>query len=84
MNAIFSNNSQNNSHKKEKSLIEIVQIIFRRRYVLISSVVVFLILAVSYNFLTKPVYEATGLLKKEVASKDKSQGDFSGIIDQPI
>ena len=81
MNAIFSHNSQNNSHKKEKSLIEIVQIIFRRRYVLISSVIVFLILAVSYNYLTSPVYQAVGLLKKEVASKEKSQGDFSGIID---
>ncbi|MEJ2195528.1 MAG: Wzz/FepE/Etk N-terminal domain-containing protein [Ignavibacteriaceae bacterium] len=81
MNAIFSNNSRNQTIKKEKSLIEILQIVFRRRYVLISSFVVFLILAVFYNILTKPTYEAIGLLKKEVASKDAGKGDFSGIID---
>ena len=81
MNAIFSHNSRNQSIKKEKSLIEILQIVFRRRYVLISSVVVFLILAVFYNFLTSPTYEAIGLLKKEVASKDAGKGEFSNIID---
>jgi capsular exopolysaccharide synthesis family protein len=81
MNAIFSNNSSNNRHKKEKSLIEILQIVFRRRYVLISTVIVFLMLAVAYNFVANPVYEAVGLLKKEVASKDKNRGEFSGIID---
>ena len=81
MNAIFSNNPSNNGHKKEKSLIEILQIVFRRRYVLVSSVLVFLMLAVAYNFVAKPVYEAVGLLKKEVASKNKNQGEFSGIID---
>jgi capsular exopolysaccharide synthesis family protein len=81
MNALFSNNSPNHGSKKEKSLIEILQIVFRRRYVLISSVIIFLMLAVSYNFVATPVYEAFGLLKKEVASKDKAKGDFSGIID---
>ena len=81
MNALFSNHPSNNGHKKEKSLIEILQIVFRRRYVLISTVIVFLMLAMAYNFLATPVYEAIGLLKKEVASKNKNQGEFSGIID---
>ncbi|UCH65126.1 MAG: polysaccharide biosynthesis tyrosine autokinase [Ignavibacterium sp.] len=81
MNALFSNHPSNNGHKKEKSLIEILQIVFRRRYVLIFTVIVFVMLAVTYNYLATPVYQAVGLLKKEVAPKDKNRGDFSGIID---
>ena len=81
MNAMFSNNSRNHGKRKEKTLIEILQIVFRRKYVLIGSLAVTIFLAVLYNMLTTPVYEATGLLKKEVASNERTRGDFADIID---
>ncbi|GMR25212.1 MAG: tyrosine-protein kinase domain-containing protein [Ignavibacteria bacterium] len=81
MSTKFPNSSRNHGSKKEKTLIEIIQIVFRRRYILIGSIVAAIILAVAYNFLSTPVYKATGLLKKEVASKRQNQGGFAGIID---
>jgi len=81
MNTKFPNSSRNRGSKKEKTLIEIIQIVFRRRYILIGSVVAAIILAMAYNFLSAPVYKATGLLKKEVASKRQNQGVFAGIVD---
>lgn len=78
---MFSNNSRKNSKKKEKTLMEILQIVFRRRFVLIFSVVVTVLIAVLYNIFSTPIYEASGLLKKEVASSDKAKGDFANIID---
>ena len=78
---MFSNNSKKNSKKKEKTLIEILQIVFRRRYVLVISVVATVIIAVLYNVFSTPIYEASGLLKKEVATNDKTKGDFANIID---
>ena len=78
---MFSNNSKKNSKKKEKTLIEILQIVFRRRYVLVISVVATVIIAVLYNVFSTPIYEASGLLKKEVAANDKTKGDFANIID---
>lgn len=81
MNTKFPNSTRNHGSKKEKTLIEIIQIVFRRRYILIGSVVAAIILAMAYNFLSTPVYKATGLLKKEVASKRQNQGGFAGIVD---
>jgi capsular exopolysaccharide synthesis family protein len=81
MSAMFSNNSRNNKKQKEKTFVEIVQVIFRRRYILISSLVITVILAFLYNMISTPVYEASGLLKKEVASKDRAKEDFADIID---
>ena len=81
MSTKFPNNSRNHGSKKEKTLIEIIQIVFRRRYILIGSVIAAIMLAVLYNYLSTPVYKAQGLLKKEVASKNKNQGGFAGIVD---
>jgi len=81
MTAMFSNNSKNNKKQKEKTFVEILQIIFRRRYILIGSLLITIILAVVYNMISTPVYKASGLLKKEVASKDRARGDFADIID---
>ncbi|MCH6574222.1 MAG: polysaccharide biosynthesis tyrosine autokinase [Bacteroidetes bacterium] len=81
MAAMFSNNSQHNKKTKEKTLAEIIQIIYRRRYILIGSLLITIILAVIFNMVSTPVYKASGLLKKEVASKDRGRGDFADIID---
>ena len=63
-----------NSTKKEKSILEILHIIYRRKSVVIISVVTFLVLSVLYNQFSSPVYESVALLKKEVAN-DKSTGN---------
>ena len=38
-------------------------------------------MAVLFNMISTPVYKASGLLKKEVASRDRSRSDFVDIID---
>jgi capsular exopolysaccharide synthesis family protein len=81
MTAMFSNNSKQNKKSKEKSLLEIIQIIYRRRFILIGSLLITIIMAFLYNMLSTPVYKASGLLKKEVAPKNKARGDFADIID---
>ncbi len=77
---MFPNSLKNNKHKKEKTLVEIIQIIYRRKFVLFTAVFVFILGAVLYNYLTKPVYKATVLLKKETAQDENSRADFSEII----
>jgi capsular exopolysaccharide synthesis family protein len=81
MTAMFSNNSKNLKKQREKTFVEILQIIFRRRYILIGSLAITIILAVLFNMLSTPVFESKGLLKKEVVTKNKSRGDFTDIID---
>ncbi len=78
---MFSNNSELNKKSKEKTLIEIIQIIYNRRFILIGSLLITIIMAVLFNLISTPVYKASGLLKKEVASKDRARGDFADIID---
>ncbi len=80
MSAMFSNNSGHHRKKKEKNLVEIIQIVFKRRYLLIGSVITTLIIAFLYNALTTPVYEASVLLKKESANNQKSRGEFADIL----
>ncbi len=62
-----------NNTKKEKSLLEILHIVYRRKSFVIFSVVIFLILAVLYNQFSTPVYESVALLKKEI--EDKNTGN---------
>ena len=81
MAAMISNNSQRSKKTKEKTLAEIIQIIYRRRYILIGSLLITIILAVVFNMVSTPVYKASGLLKKEVVSKNRTGGDFADIID---
>lgn len=78
---MFSNNSKQNKKTREKTLLEIIQIIYRRRFILIGSLLITIILAILYNMISTPVYKASGLLKKEVAPKNKARGDFADIID---
>jgi capsular exopolysaccharide synthesis family protein len=81
MTAMFSNNSKNNKKSKEKSLLEIIQIIYRRRFILIGSLLMTIIMAILFNMISTPVYKASGLLKKEVAAKNRTEGNFSDIVD---
>lgn len=82
MTAMFSNNSKNHKNQREKTFVEILQIIFKRRYILVGSLVITVLLAILFNIISTPIYEATGMLKKEVIPKEgQRKGDFSDIID---
>ena len=54
-----------NNTKKEKSLVEIFLIVYRRKMILISSTILFLILAFLYNEYSTPEFESSAVLKKE-------------------
>lgn len=73
----FDSNSQNGSVESEVKLHEILQIFSRRKPALVISVLTMLALAVLYNFLSSPVYEASAMIKKEKSYDDRSADDFT-------
>ncbi len=76
----YSRYKSSSANKKEKSLIEILHILYRRKFVIILSVVTFIILALVYSYTTTPVYEAKVLLKKEVAPGNRQTNEFYEIV----
>jgi len=58
---------------------DILQILKKRKYILMITVSVSLILAGLYSFFSTPIYEATTLIKKEKIEKDYSQDEFKKI-----
>jgi capsular exopolysaccharide synthesis family protein len=70
--------SKNN--KKEKSLLEILNIVYQGRIIIISSVIIFLILALLYNLLSTPVFESTALLKKQAANRGGERDELNEIV----
>jgi len=68
------NDNNNNGHanrtraevpKKEKTLLEIFQLITKNKIILIASIFIMLLIALTYAFLAEPKFEATAVLKKE-------------------
>lgn len=51
--------------KKEKTLLEIFQLITKNKYILLASILIMLAIALIYAFTAEPKYEATAILKKE-------------------
>ena len=51
--------------KKEKTLLEVFQLILKNKFLIIGCILIFVIGAILYSFTTKPRYEATVILKKE-------------------
>ena len=79
-NNINSNRNQKIKEKHpDKTIGEILQIINRRKSILIISVIVTLVLAGLYSFIAKPVYESTVVLKKDVQNP-KSPNDLMSIV----
>ncbi|GAB4294793.1 MAG: tyrosine-protein kinase [Ignavibacteriaceae bacterium] len=79
------NREQHNHNPKirktrEKSLLEIIQIILKRKNILIVSVLSTLALAMIYNYVATPTYESSVLLKKEKLPGEKFQNEFAGIL----
>jgi len=74
------NNSHKNANpeipKKEKTLLEIFQLILKNKYILFLSVFIFLVIAITYSFIAAPKYEATVTLKKENNPEDKKIGSL--------
>lgn len=73
------NDNNNNGHanrtrtevpKKEKTLLEIFQLILKNKYILFAAVFAALALALAYAFLAEPKYEAKAVLKKETNPED--------------
>ena len=79
-NNINSNRIQKIKEKHpEKTIGEILQIINRRKSILIISVIATLVLAGLYSFTAMPVYESTVVLKKDVQNP-KSSNDLMSIV----
>lgn len=85
----MNNNNGSNGHynspasvnppKREKSILEIVRMILKHKFLLLGIILLFLLVAIFYSFTTQPKYEATATLKKEnnidnrrIASQDIS------------
>lgn len=56
---------RNEIPKKEKTLLEIFQLILKNKYLLVGSIFLFVVGALVYSFSAQPKYEATAILKKE-------------------
>jgi uncharacterized protein involved in exopolysaccharide biosynthesis len=70
------------SEREELNLGRVVNILNRRKYLLVITVVVSLILVFLYNTFTQPVYQSTAVLKKESTEKAKPVDEVSQIINQ--
>lgn len=71
--------SSKNVPKREKTLVEIFQIIARNKKILFTTVGVFLIAALIYSFTATPIYEASSTLKKEGNPNDRRLGSGTDI-----
>lgn len=75
--------SSRNVPKREKTLIEIFQIIAKNKKILFGTVGLFLIVALIYSFTATPLYEASATLKKESNPSDRrfsSGTDISTLL----
>lgn len=73
--------NNNNKPKEEKTLGEILQIINRRKILLLIATLSTVLLVFIYNDFTSPTYEASVLLKKDrPENKNINPNDFSNII----
>ncbi len=75
-------NQHNTNYKKkgEISLTDIFNIIIRRKAILIGTIIFALVLALLYNYLKTPVYEATTLLKKEQVQRNAFSTELSNLL----
>lgn len=72
-------NSQ--SPKKEKTLVEVIQIVVKNKYILLYSLIFFVAIALIYSFTTSPKYNAIVTLKKERNPEEKISGsDLTNLI----
>lgn len=59
----------------------LVQVLAKRKWILLVSLLVFIVVALVYNTITKPIYESSVLMKKETAPKnDNSRDELKDIL----
>jgi len=68
-----------NVPKREKTLVEIFQIIGKNKKILIGTVGLFLLVALIYSFTATPLYETSATLKKEGNPNDRRLGSGTDI-----
>jgi tyrosine-protein kinase Etk/Wzc len=61
--------------RTEISLPDVIRILFKRKIIIISAIVISIFIAILYNFLRKPIYQSSVLLKKELILDDKGEGN---------
>ena len=73
--------------RKEKSetqpdinLIDIIRILFRRKYIVVACIIITVGLAFLYNKIATPIYETSILIKKEKLVNDRAPDEFHQII----
>lgn len=72
--------SQERNGTPEIRVSEIFQILLRRKFTLLFSMLLMLMLAFLYIFLAEPVYESAVLIKKEKPLDERSRDDFAKIV----
>ena len=70
-----------NNTKKDKSILEILYIVYRGKNIIISIVFLFLILAYLYNKFSTPVFESKALLKKEITSSRSQTAETNELYE---
>lgn len=80
MSSHFNQNHENPFKKSELDFGKLVQILIRRKYLLLTVIVLCLIGALTYNIVSKPVYESSVLLKKENPPKNPSKDEIKDIL----
>jgi tyrosine-protein kinase Etk/Wzc len=66
--------------QEELSLSKILQVMMKRKWILIGTVAAVITLVMLYNSFTPPVYEASVLLKKEKTEKSDARDELTRII----
>lgn len=61
--------------KSEISIQDVLRIIYRRKWIIISSVIAFILIGLLYNIFARPVFESSVLLKKEATLENQDQQD---------
>lgn len=66
--------------KKEKSLLELIYILYKGKWIITSAILLSLILAFIYSELATPIFESKALLKKEVTDNSGQRDELSEIV----
>lgn len=80
---MIDSNKQNKMFSENRpgfNIFEILQMINRRKILLISSVIITLTVAILYNYFASPSYETTVVMKKERTQQNRRQDQFRNII----
>lgn len=67
-------------NKTEVNLPEIIRIILLRKWIIVFSVILFVLGAILFNLIKKPVYQSTVLLKKEIFGSNNPEDRLQNLL----